>query len=148
MRILFIGVRALAVAALASLCVSKPVLAAEVVAVPTFESLGLMWSNSGGSAAIAAHIRFRPKGTARWFVAGDMWFDPRAVARGTPAERPAAEYRGSLLSLASGTTYEIQLWLDGQCASLQQLEATTWSDTFALSSTTIAASTRDRKSVV
>jgi acetyl esterase/lipase len=107
---------------------------AAVEAIPTFHSLGLYWSNSGGSPDTVCNVRFRKNGSTDWRAGYPLWFDARHVGAGTDAERPANEYRGSLVHLEPGTTYEIELSLrDTDTRAL--LTASTWSETFPIART-------------
>ena len=91
--------------------------------VPTFSSVGVYWSPLGGSASVAATTHYRPLGTATWQRGTDLWFDGRAQA-GRPQE-----YRGSLLGLRSGTTYEVRLAMAGTAETVTQT-VRTWSESF------------------
>lgn len=119
-------------------------LSAAVSAVPTFHSLGLYWSDSGGSAEIVCDVRYRAAGTTPWHAGYPLWFDGRAgVGAGTDAERPANEYRGSLVQLEPGTRYEIELSLRGT-ETRTTLTASTWSEQFPLAKTvTLPAASKD-----
>src|SRR3954462_4968681 len=82
-------------------------------AVATFQSIGLAWSGSGGSASTVCNVRYRPLGSSTWKTGYPLWFDARNAGSGNPAARPANEYRGSIVNLTPGTTYEIELSLQG-----------------------------------
>jgi hypothetical protein len=71
-------------------------------AVPTYESVGLYWSNPGANAATGCEVKFRKAGDASWTQGLAMWFDARN-----------SECRGSLVDLAPGTNYEAQFNLPG-----------------------------------
>ncbi len=118
--------RPLVLLAIAAFCTTAHAAAS---AVPTFESIGLYWSQSGGSASTVCDVKYRPLGASTWEVGLPLWFDSRAV--GT---RPANEYRGSLVHLEPGTTYEIELRLRGT-STATTLQATTWSETFPVAQT-------------
>jgi hypothetical protein len=107
---------------------------AAVEAIPTFHSLGLYWSGSGGSADTVCEVRFRQEGTNDWRPGYPLWFDARQVGYGTDVERPANEYRGSLVELEPGTKYEIELSLRGT-DTRTNLTASTWSETFPIAKT-------------
>jgi len=112
-------------------------------AVTTFQSIGLYWKPANGTGQQAA-VRFRQAGSTKWREGLDLWYDARN-----------AEYRGSLVELDSGTSYEIQLKLgagawtntaascntasanecnvpaSAACDSSNQTQCTrTWSDSF------------------
>ena len=97
-------------------------LAAPPSAVSTFHSIGLYWSPEGGSGSNAARVQFRPAGSSEWRQGLDLWFDARNN-----------EYRGSLVELEPGTSYEVRLAL----ASGQQeiLKTQTWSEKFPIRKT-------------
>jgi hypothetical protein len=96
--------------------------AAAPSAVSTFHSIGLYWSPEGGSDSNAARVQFRPAGSPEWRQGLDLWFDARNN-----------EYRGSLVELEPGTSYEVRLAL----ASGQQeiLKTQTWSEKFPIKKT-------------
>lgn len=121
-----------------------PPAGAAVQAVPTFHSLGLYWSDSGGSATMPCEVRYRRAGTSEWRAGYPLWFDGRSgVGAGTDAERPANEYRGSLVSLEPGTRYEVELSLRGT-DKRATLTATTWSESFPIAKTvTLPATSKD-----
>src|SRR5438874_1784403 len=74
-------------------------------AIPTYQSIGLYWSPADGSAANQGSVQYRIQGATTWKQGYPLWYDGRAVG-GRPAE-----YRGSIVLLQPGTTYEIQLTL-------------------------------------
>lgn len=108
---------------------------AAVEAVPTFHSIGLAWSGSGGSAGTRCLVRFRAEGASTWTDGPPLWFDGRAAGSGTSAARPANEYRGSLVQLKPATSYEIELTLEGK-GTTTSVKATTWSEAFPIGKTT------------
>jgi hypothetical protein len=122
---------------------STSALSAAVEAVPTFHSLGLYWSDSGGSKDTVCDVRYRAAGTATWKSGYPLWFDPRGPGEGTDAKRPANEYRGSLVHLEPGTRYEIELSLRGTDTKAR-LEAATWSETFPIAKTITLPATSDQ----
>src|SRR5258706_6565390 len=87
-----------------------------VRAIPTYESVGLYWSNPGASAATGCEVKFRRSGDSAWTQGLAMWFDARN-----------SECRGSLVSLAPGANYEVQLGLPG-LAPAKALTFKTWSN--------------------
>lgn len=117
LRILFLIV-------LAVLCLSSPSLtAAEPTATATFECIGLYWKAAKGSESTECTVRYRKTGSSTWREALPLWYDKRNK-----------EYRGSIVGLKPGTTYEVKLALkgNGESASLQ---AATWSETFPVART-------------
>ena len=107
---------------LAALSAASAASAAAPSAVSTFHSIGLYWSPEGGSGSNAARVQFRPAGSSEWRQGLDLWFDARNN-----------EYRGSLVELEPGTSYEVRLAL----ASGQQeiLKTQTWSEKFPIRKT-------------
>jgi PKD repeat protein len=85
-------------------------------AVVTFHSIGLYWA-PGGTAT--AQVEFKEQGEALWRRGLDLWYDARN-----------SEYRGSLVELRAGTTYDIRLTRSG--ASGATFSATTWSENFSV----------------
>jgi hypothetical protein len=96
---------------------------ASVSLVPTFSSVGLYWSPSGGGSGVTATVAYRPLGSASWQRGADLWFDGRALG-----DRPK-EYRGSIVGLTAGTTYEVRLKLAGTSVSVTK-QVKTWSEKF------------------
>ena len=91
-------------------------------AVPTFECIGLYWK-PGGTESGEAKARFRQQGEGAWREGYPLWY----------AERDG-EYRGSLVYLRPGTSYEIELTApSGKQASLT---AATRGDQFPIGKTT------------
>ena len=86
-----------------------------LLAVATFQSVGLYWSPPAGNEANAAKVEFRAAGTSAWRAGLEPWFDRRN-----------GEYRGSLVELEPGTTYEIRVSLAS--GESQTLKARTWSE--------------------
>jgi hypothetical protein len=103
--------------------------------VATFECIGITWSGSGGNAGIRCNVKYRVAGSgSAWKNGLPLWFDSRAAGN----IRPANEYRGSLVNLTPGTTYEIELSLEG-ANTTNTFTCTTWSETFPVSSTTVVS---------
>ena len=101
-------------------------LAAQAVAAPpsavsTFHSIGLYWSPEGGAESNAATVQFR-EGGGGWRQGLDLWFDARN-----------GEYRGSLVELKPGSTYEIRLKLASGAS--ETLKARTWSESLRVKRT-------------
>jgi hypothetical protein len=91
-------------------------------AVATFHSLGLYWSPPDGAAKREGGVRFRLRGASTWRTGHPLWFDDRNN-----------EYRGSLVNLDPGASYDVELSLaEGSTATLT---ATTWSETFPIGET-------------
>ena len=92
--------------------------------VPTFHCLGLYWSPAGGSAERAVQVRYRVKEAAQWSEGLPMRYNP---IEGT--DEDLTDYRGSIVHLQPGTTYEVELTLAGTATSTR-LTARTWSEKF------------------
>jgi hypothetical protein len=91
-------------------------------ATSTFECIGLYWK-PGDVGGGEAKVRFRQQGDGTWREGYPLWY----------AERDS-EYRGSLVHLRPGTTYEVELTApSGQKASLT---AATRSEQFPIGKTT------------
>ena len=92
-----------------------------VVLVPTFHCIGIYWSPSEGGAGREVRVAYRRSGEQEWCVGVSLCHHPVA----TPECR--ADYRGSLVNLVPGTSYEVVLTLDG---TSQRIEcgASTWSE--------------------
>ncbi|HEY3145709.1 MAG TPA: hypothetical protein VGJ75_05130 [Dongiaceae bacterium] len=87
-------------------------------AVSTFESIGVYWRSNvppSGTDDGDCRIEFRAKGTGKWREGLPLWYDAKG-----------SEYRGSLVGLQPGTTYEIRLTLGN--GTSETLEAATWSE--------------------
>jgi hypothetical protein len=91
-------------------------------AVTTYHSIGLYWFNPPNAGG-AATVRFKEAGTPTWRDGLELWYDARNT-----------EYRGSLVELKPGTTYDVELTLAGSPTTLQ---ATTWSEKHPIGSTVI-----------
>ncbi|MDH7571245.1 MAG: hypothetical protein QHJ73_16835, partial [Armatimonadota bacterium] len=93
-------------------------------AVPTFHCLGIYWSPPGGSPDRAVQVRYRAKGTPTWNTGLPMRYNPIPNT-----DEDLADYRGSIVHLMPGTTYDVQLTLAGTNTTAT-LTATTWSEQF------------------
>lgn len=116
--------------ALVCACVDRPA-GSEVArpagapfAVPTFHCLGVYWSPPGGTADKEVLVRYRRQGSSPWKEALPMRYNP---IPGT--EEDLTDYRGSIVHLQPGTTYQIELTLAGT-STKAELTAKTWSETF------------------
>ena len=96
---------------------------ADMRAVPTYESVGLYWSNPGANAATGCDVQFRKVGDSAWRQGLTMWFDARDN-----------ECRGSLVQLEPAANYEAQFNLPGLAAS-RSLTFTTWSNSLPVAKT-------------
>jgi hypothetical protein len=93
------------------------------IAIPTFHCLGLYWSPAEGPADETCQISYRIAGQRNWHKALPLWFDEHDQ-----------QYRGSIVNLRPGTTYEIQLSLGGTNTS-RTFTAATWPSDFPVART-------------
>jgi hypothetical protein len=92
--------------------------------VSTFNCVSLYWSPSGGSSAVEAFVRYRRKGDA-------VWMNAQSLVYCVAENNRQAEYRGSIVNLKPGTTYEVELDLAGPTPP-ERYEFTTWSERFPI----------------
>lgn len=98
-------------------------------AIATFHCIGLYWSPPGGAAEKSVLVRHRKQGATAWREGLPMRYNP---IEGT--EEDLADYRGSIVHLAPGSAYEIELQLEGT-STKRQLTSRTWSETFPVGET-------------
>ncbi|OGQ89295.1 MAG: hypothetical protein A2289_02055 [Deltaproteobacteria bacterium RIFOXYA12_FULL_58_15] len=118
--------------------VSTPTQAAAPVLVPTFHSLSIEWrTDPPAQPSERPTVRYRRSGTTEWHDG-----DPLLFTRAAPdAERfRAPEFRGSLLQLFSGTTYEVELNRNGQQSVVT---AATWNEVFPIKKIVAVASSTE-----
>lgn len=96
--------------------------AAGPTGVPTFESIGIYWSPSGGAENVPVAVRYRVADTSGFKNALDLWFDAGG-----------GEYRGSIVNLKPATTYDIELTKEGSSPVLFQVK--TWNENFKIAKT-------------
>ena len=94
---------------------------AGTIAVPTYEAVGLYWTNPGGTAG--CEVKFRKSGASAWRAGLAMWYDARD-----------SQCRGSLVHLDPNSTYEVELNLPGQPAT-RALTFSTWSNSMPVAKT-------------
>ena len=123
---LLLGLPAAAAPAAAATSTTSTTSAPELV--PTFSAVGVYWSPAGAGASTTATVRYRALGAASWTRGADLWFDGRALA-GRPRE-----YRGSVVGLEAGTTYEVELALEGT-STRAAARVSTWSESFPIART-------------
>ncbi len=105
---------AAAVVALASLHLEAAA-QADTRAVPTYEAVGLYWSNPGATALTGCEVQYRAVSETTWRQGLPMWLDLRNN-----------ECRGSVVNLDAGTDYQVALNLPGQ-PTARTLSFRTWS---------------------
>ena len=118
--------RAVACAA-AALAPAVPALAQilDTRAVPTYESVGLYWSNPGTTAAVGCQVQFRKVGELAFTPGLDMWFDARNN-----------ECRGSLVHLSPDTSYEAKMTVPlGLVPPVRTVVFKTWANQVPVAST-------------
>lgn len=96
----------------------------EPFAIPTFHCLGLYWSPPGGTVDRPVRVQYRAQGASPWQEGLPMRYHPIAKT-----DEDLTDYRGSIVDLAPGTVYEVQLSLTGTNTTARVL-ATTWSEAF------------------
>src|SRR5262245_5178888 len=84
-------------------------------AVCTFASIGLYWTPADGGEDKPCLVKYRADGQQAWREALPLWYDKRI-----------GEYRGSIVQLASGTTYDVRLEIAGGPSA--ELKANTWKE--------------------
>src|SRR4051812_32939385 len=103
-------------------------------AIPTFHCISLYWSPAGGALENAVLVQYRVQGTSAWSEGLPMRYNP---IPGT--DEDLADYRGSIVNLTPGTSYEIELTLAGM-KTKTHLTSATWSETFPIGDTVKIAS--------
>ena len=97
-------------------------------AVGTFHSIGLTRPyRDDGDARRRCRVRYRPKGHEAWRQGHPLYNDTRG-----------RQFRGSLVMLTPGTTYEVELAAadpDGRNPAVSRLEAKTWAQRFPIAET-------------
>jgi len=99
----------------------RPHFGPDLKAVPTFHSLGLYWGTPSGSSGQPAYVYYRQAG-GEWKFALPLWYDARNK-----------EYRGSIVKLAPGTSYEVMAWIPN--VLLSTTTVTTWKEEFPIAKT-------------
>lgn len=91
--------------------------------VSTFHCIGIYWSPDGGGADKKVFVRYRKSGVGPWREGLPMRYNPVETAE------CKGDYRGSIVNLKPGTSYEIALQLEG-AKSRAGLRAATWDEKF------------------
>ncbi|HLG39863.1 MAG TPA: right-handed parallel beta-helix repeat-containing protein, partial [Chitinophagaceae bacterium] len=98
--------------------------------VPTFNCIGITWSGSGANPNTVCNVQYRIEGSGlAWSNGYPLWFDKRDAGNGTGGQRPADEYRGSIVGLKPGTAYEILLTAG---SAYNSFTVTTWTEQFPI----------------
>lgn len=101
--------------------------------VSTFNCIGLYW-NPGidDQGDYTCLVQYRESGTDTWYDGLDLWYDGRAL-NGRPAE-----FRGSIVNLNPGTTYDVKLTLTDENETTiteKTITASTMSENFKIKET-------------
>ena len=97
--------------------------------VSTFQNISVYWKPVEGSSNNEAMMRYRVAGSGKWRQVQSLWFDEReADSIGNNKER-SREYRGSIVMLHPGTTYDIEVFLKGE-NKIARTKASTWKQNF------------------
>jgi hypothetical protein len=110
------------------------------LAIPTFECLGIYWNPSSGSSDNECLLTYREQGQLAWRQGLSLWHAADSVHNipgGDSSE--FLGYRGSIVNLKPGTTYEIMLTLasNGETAFFP---AATWNENFPVARTVLISS--------
>ncbi|MGQ0618670.1 MAG: hypothetical protein ACT4QA_01950 [Panacagrimonas sp.] len=99
-------------------------MADDPVVAPTYESIGIYWKAAAPISAgdDDAQLEFRASGDSAWQAGLPLWFDRRN-----------GEYRGSLVHLNPGQSYEVRITLDNGTSTT--LSASTWSNEYPIART-------------
>jgi hypothetical protein len=98
-----------------------------VRAVPTYEAVGLYWSNPGANSQTGCNVQFRRTGDTSWRQGLALWYDASK-----------SECRGSLVALTPGTSYEAQMGVGGTFT--KGITFSTWSNAQPIAKTITVAS--------
>jgi hypothetical protein len=90
--------------------------------VATFESLGMYWKPGSAPSGGSCNIRYRKHTETAWKEALPMWYDSRD-----------SECRGSIVHLAPGTDYAVEMGANGSYTAGVNIK--TWSESFPIAQT-------------
>ena len=131
--------------------------AALPLAVPTFNCIGICWKPAGAAAANVCKVRYRETGTLVWRNGLDLWFDVRTSGSSgnglvnwpfstgdddfaNYANGWINTYRGSIVGLKPGTSYDIDLTL--QASGKDTIfTCATWPENFPIAQTIVLPAT-------
>jgi len=132
---IYVTIATIVVAIAPSASAQTPHQRAEPLLVPTFQCIGIYWSPAEGGAEHKVLVKYRRRGQPQWRAGLPLRYHP--------VETPEckADYRGSLVNLTPGTTYEIALTLEGT-SRRAECQGTTWSEEFPVGSV-VKVSDRD-----
>jgi hypothetical protein len=118
-----------------------------LITVSTFQNISVYWKPAEGASEREALIRYRSRGTTNWAQGQSLWFDNReADSIGNNVNR-SKEYRGSIVMLRPGTTYEIEVFLKG-AKKFARTTTSTWSENFPVAKTVILPSLSNKTLVI
>jgi hypothetical protein len=100
----------------------------EATCVSTFHCLSVYWSPEGGAPEKKVFLKFRESSETGWREGLAMLFNPVKVPE------CKGDYRGSIVNLKPGTSYEVALSLEGTDVTAT-LKAATWSENLPVAST-------------
>jgi len=107
--------------------------------VATFNNVSLYYKPIEGSVSREALVRYRVKGTSAFSQAHSLWFDKRLPAEMNGITERSQEYRGSIVGLKSGTTYEVEVFLT-EVKLVATATVTTMSENFPIAKTVVVNS--------
>ncbi|MHC4143933.1 MAG: LamG-like jellyroll fold domain-containing protein, partial [Planctomycetota bacterium] len=103
--------------------------------VSTFHCIGVYWSAQDGSSDNVCQVYYRSEGSTEWKEALPLWYDERGIVGYGGSNFPyPPQYRGSIVNLEPGTTYEIELRLLNT-GTTETFTASTWSEDFPIART-------------
>lgn len=99
-----------------------------MTAVATFECIGLYWAPAAGAVDNLATVEYRVTGTSSWAQGYPLWYDSRTADATFHPRGP--EYRGSIVGLTPGTSYDVRVTLaTGEFSTLTVL---TWDESYPI----------------
>lgn len=104
----------------------------DLVAVQTFNSIGLYWRPASGGVDKEVLLRYRVKGDKHWTQGHSLWFDSRNHS-GAYLER-SEEYRGSIVLLKNDTEYDIEVIVLAT-GEYSAISIKTWADELPIAKT-------------
>ena len=100
----------------------------DVTLVSTFHCISIYWSPLGGDSKRKVLVKYRPSGQKVWRIGLPLRYNPI----NTPECK--GNYRGSIVNLRPGTTYEIKLSLEGT-AKEAKYTGSTWDENHPVATT-------------
>ncbi len=100
--------------------------------VSTFHNISVYWSPQGGAKEKKVLVSYKKTDETGWHEALPMKYNPIENSGNNPVtgERfDRTDYRGSIVNLEPGTTYDIKLNLEGTNLT-EEIQATTWKEDF------------------